>query len=76
MALIDIPTVIRFGNRWALSRAFGTKWRQTRGVPQGINYGVGVCQLAVQRREHEYYTSHPEKKRQFIRARVIDDSIA
>ncbi len=76
MLLYDLPTIIRHGNRWALSRAFGSKWRQVKGVPQGINYGVGVAQLATQEPEHCYYVAHPEKKKEFVRARVIDDSIA
>ena len=76
MRLIDCPTVIRHGNRWALSRAFGSKWKQTKGVPQGINYGVGVAQLATQKREHDYYTQYPAMKRKFVRVRVIDDSMA
>ena len=76
MLLTNCPTVIRHGDRWALSRAFGSKWRQTKGVPQGINYGVGVAQLATQKREHDYYTMYPAMKGKCVRARVIDDSVA
>ena len=76
MMLVDIPTVIRHGNRWALARAFGSKWKQTKGAPQGINYGVGVAQLANQKSEHEYYVANPGAKKKFVRARAIDDSVA
>ena len=75
MLLADAPAIVRHGNQWAVSRGFGTKWRQVRGVPQGINYGVGAAQLAARKPEHEYYVANPDMKQCFVPVRVIDDSV-
>ena len=76
MNLIDLPMVIDHGFRWSICRAFGRKWKQVEAVPQGINYGVGMVNLSAQRREHYAYLADPGLKERFVRARLIDDSVA
>ena len=66
---------MRHGYEWAYALAFGSKWRQVYGVPQGIPYGVGVAQLLPQKKEHQEYEADPTLKLKFHRARNIDDFI-
>ncbi len=44
------------------------------GIPQGINYGVGITNLAFQKREHEKNISDPNWKKKYRRARLLDDA--
>ena len=75
MSLPDLPKIVQHGYKWAYALCFGTKWKQVFGVPQGIQFGVGVATLVTQKCEHETYERDPELRRRFQRARCLDDSL-